>query len=240
MAQLLNIVFKKNDLYSSWGFQVCGGRDSWRPLAVRNVSKIREYLVRFSKRHHNDNVNFIGPRRHVGVQLFERRRSRFGNRRHRLFFVDRIAGRRVPPEAEQLHRTLSVETTGGERRAAQTVVELQGFPKFRLSETPKSFGTHYSSSSSSSSSSGMRSQRPGKRIPHRRCGKLVKKTFRRTRRDPRPRTDTGKKRATAASRLQTAQKFVAKRRRTETFEEPVELAAVLEIGSGRSGQRIVQ
>ncbi|XP_015379039.1 PREDICTED: uncharacterized protein LOC107173150 isoform X3 [Diuraphis noxia] len=37
MAQLLNISFKKNDLYSSWGFQVCGGRDSWRPLTVRNV-----------------------------------------------------------------------------------------------------------------------------------------------------------------------------------------------------------
>ncbi|VVC36787.1 Hypothetical protein CINCED_3A011544 [Cinara cedri] len=37
MAQLLNILFKKNDLYSSWGFQVCGGRDSWRPLTVRNV-----------------------------------------------------------------------------------------------------------------------------------------------------------------------------------------------------------
>ncbi|XP_025415003.1 uncharacterized protein LOC112686790 isoform X3 [Sipha flava] len=37
MAQLLSIVFKKNDLYSSWGFQVCGGRDSWRPLTVRNV-----------------------------------------------------------------------------------------------------------------------------------------------------------------------------------------------------------
>ncbi|XP_050056020.1 uncharacterized protein LOC114125536 isoform X6 [Aphis gossypii] len=37
MAKLLNISFKKNDLYSSWGFQVCGGRDSWRPLTVRNV-----------------------------------------------------------------------------------------------------------------------------------------------------------------------------------------------------------
>ncbi|XP_060835966.1 uncharacterized protein LOC132918615 isoform X3 [Rhopalosiphum padi] len=37
MAQLLNISFKKNDLYSSWGFQVCGGRDSWRPLTVRNI-----------------------------------------------------------------------------------------------------------------------------------------------------------------------------------------------------------
>ncbi|XP_050429302.1 probable global transcription activator SNF2L2 isoform X2 [Adelges cooleyi] len=37
MAQLLNIVFKKNDPYTSWGFQVCGGRDSWRPLTVRHV-----------------------------------------------------------------------------------------------------------------------------------------------------------------------------------------------------------
>lgn len=35
----MNIVFKKNDIHCSWGFQVCGGRDSWRPLTVRNVSK---------------------------------------------------------------------------------------------------------------------------------------------------------------------------------------------------------
>ncbi|XP_050536096.1 probable global transcription activator SNF2L2 isoform X2 [Daktulosphaira vitifoliae] len=37
MAQLLNILFKKNDPYNSWGFQVCGGRDSWRPLSIKHV-----------------------------------------------------------------------------------------------------------------------------------------------------------------------------------------------------------
>jgi len=68
------------------------------------------------------------------VQLFERGRSYLGDRRDRLLLVDRISGGQFSAEAEQLHRTVGAETAWRKRRAAQTVVQLQSLPEFRVPE----------------------------------------------------------------------------------------------------------